>query len=235
MELKRLITHFTYRIEAKPGGGFIAQPVDPAVAPLEAPTREELNRKIQEKICEGLAAQFPGLKLPLQSQDDLTLAFHIEHKPEGGFVIHSADPKAEPIEVLTHNDVQSHFAEKLIGFMGKHLTPELSQALAAQGNAADVQVLVNRQTGLTFNTGSHSLSLSLGRNVAPTTAISKEANQDDARIEDAKLAEAKFGNLGGAISNAPIVPEASSSGKFFRFAMMLLIAAAIIYFFFHYR
>ena len=36
MELKRLISHFTYRIELKPGGGFIAQPSDPSVAPLVA-------------------------------------------------------------------------------------------------------------------------------------------------------------------------------------------------------
>ena len=34
MELKRLISHFTYRIEPKPGGGFIAHASDPAVAPL---------------------------------------------------------------------------------------------------------------------------------------------------------------------------------------------------------
>ena len=40
MELKRLITHFTYRIEPKPEGGFIAHATDPTVPPLEAPTRE---------------------------------------------------------------------------------------------------------------------------------------------------------------------------------------------------
>ena len=50
MELKRLISHFTYRIEPKPGGGFMAHPSDPSVAPIEAPTREELQKKIQENI-----------------------------------------------------------------------------------------------------------------------------------------------------------------------------------------
>src|SRR5438309_7914798 len=79
MELKRLISHFTYRIEPKPGGGFIAHPADPSVAPLEAPTREELQKKIQENILGGLSAQFPGLKLPLENQD-LQFAFHIERK-----------------------------------------------------------------------------------------------------------------------------------------------------------
>src|SRR5207245_5710652 len=69
-------------------------------------------------ILAGLGAQFPGLKLPLENQD-LQFSFHIERKPEGGFLIHSSDPNAEPIAVLTHNDMESHFAEKIIGFIGK--------------------------------------------------------------------------------------------------------------------
>lgn len=139
MELKRLISRFTYRIEPKPGG-FIAHAADPSVAPLEASTREELQKKIQENILSGLSAQFPGLKLPIENQD-LQFAFHIERKPEGGFVIHSSDPTAEPIEVLTHNDIESRFAEKIIGFVGKHLTPELSPALAAQGDSGDIKLV----------------------------------------------------------------------------------------------
>ena len=111
------------------------------------------------------------MKLPLENQD-LQFAFHIERKPEGGFVIHSSDPNAEPIEVLTHNDMESHFAEKIIGFVGKHLTPELSQALAAQGNSGDIKVFVNRKTGVTVNAGSHTLSLGLARNHTGPTSIS---------------------------------------------------------------
>src|SRR6516165_1958515 len=179
MELKRLISHFTYRIEPKPGGGFIAHAADPSVAPLEAPTREELQTKIQESILAGLTAQFPGLKLPLENQN-LQFAFHIEHKPEGGFVIHSCDPNAEPIEVLNHHDMERRFAEKIIGFLGKHLTPELSQALAAHGNSGEIKVFVNRKTGVTVNAGSHTLSLGLARNLtAPTsntTTIIEAAN-----------------------------------------------------------
>jgi hypothetical protein len=61
------ISHLTYRIEPKPGGGFIAHPADPSAAPLEAPTREELKKKIQENLLAGVSAQFPGLKLPLDT------------------------------------------------------------------------------------------------------------------------------------------------------------------------
>jgi hypothetical protein len=60
MEIKRLITHFTYRIEPKPEGGFIAHATDPSVPPLEAPTREELQQKIQANIATAVAAEFPG-------------------------------------------------------------------------------------------------------------------------------------------------------------------------------
>src|SRR5207302_3107407 len=39
----------------------------------------------------------------------------------------------------------------------------------------------------------------------------------------------------GTISNTPIVPEASSSGKVFRFLLLVLVAAVVVYFFVHYR
>ena len=204
MELKRLISHFTYRIEPKPGGGFIAHAADPTVAPLEAPTREELQKKIQENILPGLIAQFPGLNLPLENQD-LRFAFHIERKPGDGFVIHSSNPKAEPIEVLTHNDVESYFAEKITSFIGKHLPPELSQVLAAQDNSGDIQVFVKRKTSVTAHAGSHSLSLE------PT------------------------GGSGGTISNTPIEAEGSRSSKILAFLLLVLVAGALMYFFLHYR
>jgi hypothetical protein len=229
MELKRLISHFTYRIEPKPGGGFMAHPSDPSVAPIEAPTRKELQKMIQENILAGLSAQFPGLKLPVENED-LQFAFHIERKPEGGFVIHSSDPNAEPIEVLTHNDMESHFAEKIIGFVGKHLTPELSQALAVQGNSGDIKVFVNRKTGVTVNAGSHTLSLGLARNLTAPASMSKTTT-----IIEAANAKPTDGSSGGMISNTPIVPEASSSGKVFRFLLLVLVAAALVYFFLHYR
>jgi hypothetical protein len=232
MELKRLISHFTYRIEPKPGGGFIAHPADSSVAPLEAPTREELQKKIQENSFAGLNAQFPGLKLPLENQD-LQFSFHIERKPEGGFVIHSSDPNAEPIEVLTHTDMESRFAEKMIGFVGKQLTPELSQALAGQGNSGDIKVFVNRKAGVTVNAGSHTLSLGIGRNLTAPTFISNTTTIIE--TANAKPTDGISRGLGGTISNTPIAPETSSSGKVFRFLLLVLVAGALAYFFLHYR
>ena len=218
MELKRLITHFTYRIEPKPEGGFIAHTTDPTVPPLEARTREELQRKIQENIAAGLASEFPGLKLPLENQQ-LKFAFHIERKPGGGFAIHSADPDAPLIEGATHDEIESHFAEKLIAFVGKHFIPELSQALAAQGSG-DIKVFVNRKTGFTVNTGSHTIQ-------------TDDVTTEDAKLGDAKTANASFGSVGDAMDNSPITPETSSSWTIFRFLLALLIIAAMMYFFLH--
>ena len=218
MELKSLITHFTYRIEPKPEGGFIAHTTNPTVPPIEAPTREELQRKIQANIAAGLASEFPGLKLPLENQQ-LKFAFHIERKPGGGLAIHSADPNAPPIEGATHEEIESHFAEKLIAFVGKHFMPELSRELAAQGSG-DIKVFVNRKTAFTVNAGS-------------TTIQTDDVTREDAKLGDTKTANASFGSAGDAIDNSPITPETSSSWTIFRFLLALLSIAAMMYFFLH--
>jgi hypothetical protein len=235
MDLKRLITHFTYRIEPKPEGGFIAHATDPRVPPLEAPTREELERKIQANIAAGLASEFPGLKLPLKNQE-LKFAFHIERRPGGGFAIHSAEPGAQPIEGATHTEIESHFAEKLIAFAGKHLMPDLLATLAAQGNSGDIQVFVNGKPGVTVKAGSHTLSVA--RDLAPPGSTQpNDAVLEVAKLGDAKIANANFGGVGvgDSISNSPIVPETSGSWTIFRLLLVLVGTAALIYFLLHYR
>jgi hypothetical protein len=82
MDFKRLITHFTYRIEPKPEGGFIARCKDPNLPPIVGATREEVDQKIQANISADLAAQFPGLKLPLDNANkEVKLSYHVEAKP----------------------------------------------------------------------------------------------------------------------------------------------------------
>src|SRR6266550_4165865 len=123
----------------------------------EAPTRLELQQKIQANISAALAAEFPGLKLPAENQE-LKFNFHIEAKPGGGFIIHSHDPKEAAVEGATHEEIEHPFAEKLAGVLGKYFMPELSQALANQGGSGDVKVFVNRQS-FTTQTGSPKLTL----------------------------------------------------------------------------
>jgi hypothetical protein len=209
MEIKRLITHFTYRIESKPDGGFIAHATDPTVPPLEAPTREELQQKIQANIAAAVAAEFPGLKLPLENKE-VKFAFHIEHKPGGGYVLESTDGKALPITGSTHAEIENHFAEKVLGALGKHLMPEMSQALAGQLGSADVKVFVNRKVS------SSSSSSTLGSGDASSMQVENQ-------------------NLSDLLNptNSPITPRPGTISPIVRFLLAVLIMLGLMYFFRH--
>ena len=230
MELKQLITKFTYRIEPKPEGGFIAHATDPAVPALEASTREELQRKIQETILAGLTSEFPGLKLPTTNQET-KFAFHVESKPGGGFVIQSADPDAKPIEGASHDEIAAHFAEKLLGFVGNHFAPELSQLLAAQGGSGDVKVVVNR-TSFSFKTsaaaaGAAQALLPTGLGQANTTAAGGTAFAAETTQTP------NLNDVREAFLNEPIKPESNKLTSVMRFLLGLVILTALMYFLTH--
>ena len=50
MEIKTTTTKFRFRIESKPGGGFIARPEEGMSEILEGATREEVQQKIDDKL-----------------------------------------------------------------------------------------------------------------------------------------------------------------------------------------
>jgi hypothetical protein len=225
MELQRLIKHFTYHIEPKPGGGFVARADDTSLPPLEAATRWELQEKIQQNISTALAAEFPGLKLPIK-QKELKVTFHIERRSDGGFTIHSSDPNAPPTAAASH-EIESKFAEKLIGFMGKHLASKLPPELAAQVASGDIKVFVNRKvvpgTGALTPNGTQMLT-TLMEGDKPGTATYGNTNA--------------LGATGGTISysgdDSPIKPGNDTSWKFLRFLLTLLIIGAMLYFYLRY-
>ena len=229
MEIKRLITQFTYAIEPKPEGGFIAHASDPNMPPLEAPTRAELQQKIQATIMSSLAARFPGLKLP-QGQES-KFSFHIESKPGGGFALHSADPGAQPVEG-TQEQIESHFAEKIIGLAEK-FSPELRQALASQGVNGDVKIFVDRKT-FTVKGGSRSLSLSVGRDLLPTSPL-PTARPGAVNPTSGEITNQDAASMGSTISDAPITPERSDTWKVFLLFLILMVIATLIYFFLNHR
>ena len=230
MELKKLVTRYVYRIEPKPGGGFIAHATDPDVPPLEAPTRAELQQKIQETIMAGLAADFPGLKLPLQSSE-AKFSLHVEHNANGGFDIHSSDPNTAPVSAASHDEVESHFAEKLIGFVGKHFAPEIAQALAAQGGTGDIKVFV-KKTGFTITTGTNTT----GQTIDGTSETIDAPQSSSAPITNASFSSSNQSGF-SSVSDGPITAgdERSAFGSIIRFLIALSIVLAIAYFFLHRR
>jgi len=62
METKRTTARFSYRIEEKPGGGFIARSTDPGAEPLEGETKEEVLRNVEAKISAIIGEQLPSFK-----------------------------------------------------------------------------------------------------------------------------------------------------------------------------
>jgi hypothetical protein len=226
MEFKRLISKYVYHIEPKPGGGFIAHATDPGIPPLEAATRTELQQKIQAAIFSGLAQDLPGLKLPPQSSE-LKFSLHVERNPNGGFEIHSSDPNAVPLQAQTHDEVESHFAEKLVGLVGKHFAPELAQALAAQGGTGDIKVFV-KKTGFTVTSGGNA-AMQLLSNASPGSASATFAAPE---LATSPMPTAPVSGTIDATTSGPITPENDHSGALFKILLALLLVAGLIYFLF---
>jgi len=95
--------------------------------------------------------------------------------------------------------------------------PELSQALAAQGNSGDIKVVVNQKMGFTLKAGSHGLSLSTARGVPAGSSQVADVSIDH------------------TISNSPIIPEVSSSWNILRLLLAALVIGALMYFFVYSR
>jgi len=239
MEIKHLVSKYVYRIEPKPEGGFIARASDPNIPAIEAATREDLQHKIQSTILAGLGADFPDLQLPSPTSE-LKFAFHVEKQPDGTFDIHSSDPAAGPFHAANHGQVESHFAEKLISFVGKHMLPEAPEALSAQLASGDVKVFINRTSGFTITTkhdanptefGSLSQLFAHGQQGSPPVSALSSGNSRDIPSNS----EAAFGASHAAMDSSPITPVSEGGGKFLRILLVLAILAGVMFFFLRHR
>ena len=219
MDLKRLISQVSYKIEPMPDGGFIARPIDPTLPSVEAASREELVRKIQQNALHVLSAEFPGLNPPSDGKTR-NMSFHIEHKPGGGFSIHSGDPTVDAIHTADEHELQSQFLEKALGFWAKHLTPEMSQALAAQVGSANIKVMLNGKTALRVNSSPQGI----------TFGTSADASLQNSSTSGTPTLTAPS-SIGGTIDGKPIVPEPSNAGKVLGILILILVLGSVLYFF----
>jgi hypothetical protein len=225
MDLKHLTQKFVYRIEAKPEGGFIARATDPTVPPLEAPTREELQKKIQATVITALGERLAGLKIPVSSKQHGDWEFHIDRKPGGGFSIHSEQQGPSTVDPATQQKVD-HIAEELLGFVDKHF-PDLSQALAAQVGGRDIKVFATEQSSVTLQGNS---LLGGAKGLFPTQPMqAADLKNEYPRVEATTAENANLNNA--ALANTPITPQASGNWKLFRSLLLFAIIAALMYFF----
>jgi hypothetical protein len=162
-------------------------------------------------VVADLSAEFPDVKLALDGSQH-QFAFHVERTAAGGFSIHSADPNADPVHAATEQDLQTHVLEKILNVAGKNILPQLAQAIAAQGNLANVNVVVKKTS---FN-----------RN-ADKAAILPVAGQNTAMQSPAPDGTSFSNTSNVLLDGSPITPEPSNFGKVF------LLLAALIYFLLH--
>jgi hypothetical protein len=231
MEIKRLIQQFSYKIEPKPEGGFIARSSDPSVPPIEAPTREELETKIQANFAAALGLAFPGLNIPVE-QRSVKFQVHIDRKPEGGFAVYSQEVGTPAMSPATHEKID-HFAEELLGFVDKNF-PQLSQAIAAQATSKDIQFLTTGRANTTAAQGSQMTPAQpdLAQAILPAPTFQKMFAQSDG----AQTIDAGTGDLTRAsLVSTPITPEASSTKTFFRLLLFALMVAVMVWFVFYRR
>jgi hypothetical protein len=222
MEINRLVSKYVYRIEPKPGGGFIARASDPSVSAIEASSREELQQKIQAAVFAGLGADFPGFKLPANA-GDMKFAFHVERTPGGTFDIHSSDPNSAPIQASTQGEVESHFAEQFIALLGKHMLPGLSEELRQQLASGNVKVFMKGGSEFTITTTQTSVTQIQPGSSAPQALTSQATSSGP-------ISSPIYSNSPAPIDSSPITPVSEGGGKFFRILLALLVLAGVIYF-----
>ena len=61
MEIKNTTTKFTYKIEERPGGGYVARPGEPGMEVIEGETREEVMKKLEDKMTSMLGTNLHGM------------------------------------------------------------------------------------------------------------------------------------------------------------------------------
>lgn len=204
MHIRRTVTSFSYKIESKPEGGFIARSSDPSIPSLEAETREELQKQIQAKVASVVSAETGGLGSPFGNKE-ISLRFN----PKANFSLHAdgtgGDASPERIEEA---------AELLGGIVGANF-PELSAALAAQKTNSDSE---NNPT-TSLDVAGQEVKVKITTQRFGGRSFQAGQNRDEAKLPD--------GTAGFA--NSPITPEAGSFGRVLGVLAAILIAAAVMY------
>ena len=232
MEFGNILSKFIYRIESKPGGGFIATSKDSTAPAIEGATRQEVQRKIKESIAANLSTQFPALQSALAG-NDVKLHYHIEAKPGGGFVIHhgdpnSLDPEHAPIEGSTREHLENLIESKILAAIMDRLPPELHQQVADKLNSGGLDIDVNRTISVS----------SRGKPFAPVIGNHSTAfdNASAFGIAGVSSSNADLGTMNQSPitrydGSSPVQYEKSSGGAVIRFLLAVAIVTVMIYLF----
>jgi hypothetical protein len=236
MEFGNILSKFIYRIESKPGGGFVATCKDPSAPAIEGATRQEVQRKIQDSIAANLGTQFPALQSAL-ADNDVKLHYHIEAKPGGGFVIHhgnpnSLDPEHAPIEGSTREHLENLIESKIFSAIMDRLPPELHQQVADKLDSGGLDIDINRKISVSSRGSPFTPVIGKKSAVSDNASAFGTADRSSSNADLGTMNQSPITRYDG---NSPVQYEKSSGGTVLRFLLAVAIVAAMLYLFLHRR
>jgi hypothetical protein len=227
MDIKKTNISFSYRIEEKPGGGFIAHTSDPTMETIEAATKQEIEQKIHARMNDLFGAGLPGFvrnklfdglsAMSTSSQ----FSYHIEEKTGGGFTAHFNDPKLESLQGASREEV----AQKLRETFGELLGPQHPLIAEMVDRALTQKINETHHTNFHFSLGS-----------ASQTSQSNFSQSNFSQPDLPQPGLSQPGLLQSSSSMGPILPADRSgmSGIVWRVIIALLVGL-LVYFLLHLR
>ena len=215
MEIYKKVTNYFYRIETKPGGGFVGIPSDASMGTIEGATREEVMQKIEEKIGAAVGAEFPWIKKLLHADPSL---INIEAKPGGGFVARLPHSATETIEGTTQEEVLKKIEGSLSASFEK--AGSIGQTVAhTDFHIGGLHFSIDKEVkGVTRNSSGNAQSLSAqGTWSQPSFSQTRFLSTSD--------------SASGVDPTGPIMPSKDTSGTIWRIIAALIALGAMAYFF----
>jgi len=164
MEFKHLTTNISYKIEPNPAGGFIARGTDPSIAPIEAPTMEEVQKKIQTQLLGSIATRLPSLSLPML----LAKGAAASSKTISRTVINTSDGQSVVSKEASPEDMKQ-FSTKFASILRKDF-PTLAQELSTR---VDGTVPSESQSGISPQASPFGDGLNIYRDAFPQNAANR--------------------------------------------------------------
>src|SRR5262249_24637655 len=228
MEFKDVLSQFIYRIEARPGGGFIGTSRDPAATPIEGATREEGQKKIQERIAAAMATQFPEIR-PALERSNVHLHYHIEPKAGGGYTIHHGNPastiSAHAAEGSMLEHLENLIESQIFSAIVNHLPPETRSEMEQKINSGGIDVEMDRTVSVTTKSGS---LFALG---SARDAATPQASSDSSAFASPLSPSSNQTPIVRYDIDTPVKYE--KSGGALRFLLALAIIALLVFLYLH--
>ncbi|HZR63723.1 MAG TPA: hypothetical protein VFA85_01170 [Terriglobales bacterium] len=213
MEIAHTTLQISWRIEPKPGGGYIARCSDATVPPLEGATQAELQQQIRERLNAQLATRFPNLKIALDKSSTKSDALDVSQSMESG------------VKPALENWVAKNIAAIIEG----KLPPELAEQLKAQAHDGKLQFTVTTTTTTSHGTNMSTKVISAGDEKQPLTLESPDQIASNA-LQPATPVSASFSNS-QLDTGSPIIP--ANNNSFLRFLLAALVLFGLFFLFTH--